>query len=182
VSRPIDAASNEFIARLRAFARRRVPTEHDAEDVVQDVLAKLVRWDDAVDARAAQAWLFTATRRAIIDRARARRDAAPLPADAPDIAAEPSAVAELARCMEPMLAVLPTGDRALLQRVDMSGESQADLARELKLSPSGLKSRVQRARQRLRKVVDECCAVELDRRGVPVDFARRRGGPCDCGS
>jgi len=181
VTRPIDAASGEFLARLRAFARRRVPTEQDAEDVVQEVLAKLVRWNDAVEADSAQAWLFTAVRRAIIDRARSRRDAAPLPDETPDPASAPSAVSELARCVEPLLAVLPAEERALLERVDMSGESQADLARELGLSASGLKSRVQRARRRLRRVVDECCAVELDRRGVPIDFAQRRGGPCDCG-
>jgi RNA polymerase sigma-70 factor, ECF subfamily len=183
VERAIDAASAEFIARLRAFARGRVRTDQDAEDIVQDVLAKLVQREGSVNARSAQAWLFTVTRRAIIDRARARPGDGPLPEElppAPDIAQEPSAVADLARCLEPMLAELDAEDRALLLRVDMMGESQADVAREIGLSASGLKSRVQRARRRLRQVVDECCAVEYDRRGMPIDFARRRGGPCAC--
>ena len=143
--RAVDAASEEFIARLRAFARKRVRTDQDAEDVVQDVLAKLVRWDGSVEPRSAQAWLFAVTRRTIIDRARARPPEQPLPDDAtpaPDIAAEPTAMAHLARCLEPMLARLEPEDRALLERFDMDGASQADLAREFGLSASGMKSRV----------------------------------------
>lgn len=183
MERALDVASEEFITRLRAFARRRARTEHDAEDIVQDVLTKLVQREGSVSARSAEAWLFTVTRRAIIDQARRRTPGEALPGDgsfASDIATEPSAVADLARCLEPMLLELGAEDRALLRRVDMLGESQADIARELKLSASGLKSRVQRARHRLRVVVDRCCAIEYDRRGLPIDFARRRPGSCAC--
>lgn len=181
--RAVDAASEEFIARLRAFARKRVRTAQDAEDVVQDVLTKLVRWDASVEPRSAEAWLFAVTRRTIIDRARAQRSAQPLPEDtlrAPDIAEEQTAIAELARCVEPMLTRLAPSDRALLERVDRRGASQADLARELGLSASGFKSRVQRARRRFRRVLEACCALDLDRRGVPVDVARRPGDPAGC--
>ncbi len=175
--------TDEFLSRLRAFVRRRVRTEHDADDVVQDVLAKLLRHDAAVRAGSVHAWLFTTARRAIIDRARAERRDAALPdgdLSGDHLAGDPSASADLARCLEPMMASLDSDDRALLERVDKKGESQAALARELGISASGLKSRVQRARRRLRAVLEDCCAVDRDGRGAPADYRRRPGRPCPC--
>ncbi|HRP63706.1 MAG TPA: sigma-70 family RNA polymerase sigma factor [Phycisphaerales bacterium] len=182
----IASLNAEFLTRLRAFVRRRVRAEHDAEDIVQDVLTRLVQHDQTIDSRddrAVAAWLFTVARRAIIDRSRTSvREGH---ADANDVAMvdpaeDPSASAELARCMEPMLAMLSNDDRVLLQRIDMVGESQADVARELGMSMSGLKSRVQRARQRLRAQLEGCCAIERDRLGQPADYQRRRDQPCPC--
>lgn len=92
--------------------------------------------------------------------------------------AEPSALQELARCLEPLLAELEPRDREILQRVEIEGEAQVELARELALPLSTLKSRVQRARRRLRERYESCCALELDGRGVPLGCAPRAQ---DCG-
>ena len=177
------ALNNEFLTRLRAFVRGRVRSEHDAEDIVQDVLTRLVQHDDSVNSQSVYAWMFTVARRAIIDRSRApanRAHADVTNASVVEPANDQSASAELAKCMEPMLAMLDAGDRALLQRIDMVGESQADVARELGMSMSGLKSRVQRARQRLRAQLEDCCAIERDRIGQPADYERRPDRPCPC--
>ncbi len=178
-----DELSAEFLTRLRAFVRSRVRSAHDGEDIVQDVLTKFIQHDDSIDSQSVYAWLFTVARRTIIDRARAAKPAAA--GDSADsipieIADDPSVTSELARCMEPMLEMLSSDDRIILQRVDMLGESQADVARELGMSMSGLKSRVQRARQRLRAQLEDCCAVERDRTGKPADYQRRPDRPCPC--
>jgi RNA polymerase sigma-70 factor (ECF subfamily) len=178
-----NALTAEFLTRLRAFVRRRVRFEHDAEDIVQDVLTKFVQFDAAIEAQSVYAWLFTVARRAIIDRARVSRPVASgeeAAAIAIEPADDPSVSSELARCLEPMLESLSRDDRIILQRVDMLGESQADIARELGLSMSGLKSRVQRARQRLRLQLEDCCAIERDRIGQPSDYRRRPDRPCPC--
>jgi hypothetical protein len=47
---------------------------------------------------------------------------------------------------------------------DLEGVTQAEAARRAGVSVSGMKSRVQRARQQLRTIVEECCRVDLDRR------------------
>ncbi|MBK9119037.1 MAG: sigma-70 family RNA polymerase sigma factor [Phycisphaerales bacterium] len=162
-------------------------SEHDAEDIVQDVLTKLVEHDESIHSASVYAWMFTVARRVIIDRSRAVscRDSAKMrdgpPVDLPD---DPAVSSDLARCMEPMLDVLSHDERILLQRVDMRGESQADLAREAGLSLSGLKSRVQRARQRLRAALEACCTIERDRAGQPADYQRKPDRLCpygDCG-
>ena len=174
--------SNEFMARLRAFVRRRVRSDSDVDDLVQDVLHKLVQQDEGSIKGSVHAWLFTVARRAIIDRHRGRKTAGQLDAAHEPVRVEEteSVVSELARCLEPMLGSLAREDRSLLVRVDKNGETQADLARALGLSSSTVKSKVQRARARLRKTLEDCCSIELDIRGGPADYKRRPGSSCPC--
>ena len=175
------ALSAEFQQRLRAFVRRRVQSDADADDVVQDVLTKLLTHGPRPSGPV-HAWLFTVARNVIIDRSRTRRDHVGL--DALELAEETpegrGATEELARCLGPMMATLSADDRLVLARVDMGGESQADLARELGVSTSGIKSRVQRARRRLRAVLESCCSIACDPRGKPIDYQRRTGTGCAC--
>jgi RNA polymerase sigma-70 factor (ECF subfamily) len=53
-----------------------------------------------------------------------------------------------------------------------------ELARRLGISASGAKSRVQRARARLKEAVVACCAVYLDAAGGVDDYAP--GPNCQC--
>jgi RNA polymerase sigma-70 factor (ECF subfamily) len=174
--------SAEFLKRLHAFVRGWVRTDADADDVVQDVLTKLVQHGAPAPA-SVHAWLFTVARHVLIDRSRTRRPLVGLPAV--DLAEEPSEPSgevsrELARCLEPMMAALSDDDRLVLTRIDLRGESQVELARELSISNSGIKSRVQRARKRLRAVLENCCSVEQDRRGNPIDYEKRSRSNCAC--
>jgi RNA polymerase sigma-70 factor (ECF subfamily) len=185
MSLALDAVAREVQQRLRAFIRRRVRSDAEADDVLQDVLAKLVERGAEVSEGSLHAWLWTVARRAVIDRARASRTREELSEDIEAHAAQApdeSALRELAACTAPMLATLERDDRELLERVDLAGESQADLARALGLSNSGLKSRVQRARTRLREQFERCCVIQRDVHGLPHDVRTRPGGPCDpCG-
>ncbi|MCO5170690.1 MAG: sigma-70 family RNA polymerase sigma factor [Planctomycetes bacterium] len=167
--------------RLRAFAERRVPAGVDPDDVVQDVLARLLARVHDIPPGKVQAWALATARNAIIDLLRRRRTSSLEDAGvaAPD---DPGDTLDLARCLRPLLELLDANDRALLEQVDAGGRSQAELARELGVPLSTLKSRVQRARQRLRAVIERCCELELDARGVPIDARRRGPRPCDdCG-
>jgi RNA polymerase sigma-70 factor, ECF subfamily len=168
-------------SRLREFVGRRVPAGVDPEDVVQDVLARMVERAADVPPGKVQAWALTTARHAIIDLLRRRRPAA---LEEGAVAAPPEDVdaTDLARCLRPMLDLLDADDRGILEQVDAGGRSQADLARELGVSASTVKSRVQRARQRLRGIIERCCVVELDSRGAPIDARRRQPGSCggDC--
>jgi len=61
-------------ARLRAFIRRRLPSEDDVEDVLQDVFSELVIADSQLEPiRQVGAWLFRVARNRIIDRLRRQR-------------------------------------------------------------------------------------------------------------
>jgi RNA polymerase sigma-70 factor (ECF subfamily) len=172
----------EFLTRLRQYVRRRVATDHDADDLVQETLVKLLDRGAAVAPESARAWLFTVARHAISDGWRRKRPRAHAGEEvpAPDPEEGNEAVAYLARCMEPMLAALPPKDRELLLAVDVRETSQAEIARRMSLSPSVVKSRVQRARKRLRGLLEGCCSVERDGRGTPVAYRVRPEGGCPC--
>ena len=69
-----------------------------------------------------------------------------------------------------MIEELPEKDREALKLTDIEGLTQRELADRLKISVSGAKSRVQRAREKLKEVLLECCHVEVDRLGRVVDW------------
>jgi RNA polymerase sigma-70 factor (ECF subfamily) len=52
------------------------------------------------------------------------------------------------------------------------------------MSVSGVKSRVQRGREQLRKMVTDCCQIALDVRGAVIGCEPRAGGDgqsdCSC--
>jgi RNA polymerase sigma-70 factor (ECF subfamily) len=57
-----------------------------------------------------------------------------------------------------------------LELTDIKGLSQADLAVRLGISLSGAKSRVQRAREKLKEAFLDCCHFEFDRFGRVIDY------------
>ena len=90
---------------------------------------------------------------------------------------------EFAHCLERMLGEVPEPYRRAVTLTELKGVTQKDAAEKLGLSISGMKSRVQRGRGKLKDVILDCCEVELDRRGGLVDYRRRSGdacGGCDC--
>ena len=173
---------------IQAFVRRRVRDHADVEDVVQRVFLQVHRALPTLrDADRFHAWLYQTTRRAIADHYRApgRRLEATGDAEIEALAGatvpgEASALGALAACLHPLIDGLAPHDREALRLVELDGLTQADAAATLGISISGIKSRVQRARQRLRVAVETCCHVELDRRGGLRDY-ERRSGACGCG-
>lgn len=190
---------NEMHESIEGFVRRRVRSAADVDDIVQRIFLQVHRSLPSLrDTDRLHAWLYRTARRAIVDHYRApaqRRevpagdmlDVVPEPFDAHASDDEASALQELAGCVSPLLAGLGQDDREALRLVEVDGVTQVDAARRLGLSVSGMKSRVQRARTRLRAVVDACCRLELDRRGGLVSYERRIDTGCSscepsCGS
>ena len=80
------------------------------------------------------------------------------------------ASAELAGCVAPFIEHLPPRYRDALKLVAIEGQSQKAAADRLGLSVSGMKSRVQRGRKKLKDAILRCCAVELDPRGEVIAY------------
>ena len=177
-----DAIWTAFSGRLRGFIAKRVRADVDIDDILQDVFAKIhAELGGLQEEERLEAWLFQVARRAIADHYRRRR-ASGLPAELADEPASRDVSAEVASWLDPMMSLLPEEDREALRLTDLEGLSQKDLAGRLGLSVTGARSRVQRARVRLKEALLDCCHVELDRRGRPVDYTKKQGGcgPCSC--
>jgi len=138
-----------------------------------------------------QAWLYSTARRAIADyyRTSSRRREV-LSGDALDVEAlRPAAHEpteddderrEVAFCLAPVVESLAPGDREAILLAEIQGLRVTDAAARVGLSLTGMKSRVRRARHRLRKAMLDCCHLALDGRGTPIRCAKRgrAGGPC----
>lgn len=180
----LEASWTETIEGLRAFVAARIDDKELAADITQDVIVRSIASGalDRVDNPSA--WLYRSARNAVIDHYRTRRPHASLEGlDAwpeQDVDGLPNdATLELSRCLQPMLDQLPSSARDALVRVDVEGQTQLRAARELGLSLSGMKSRVQRARRELKELLEQCCAIEVDRRGKVADY-QLAGGGCGC--
>jgi RNA polymerase sigma-70 factor (ECF subfamily) len=157
----------EFGDRLRVFVARRVRDEIDAEDIVQDVFLRIhTRLDTLGDEGKLSSWVYQITRNAIADYYRGQRPATELTDSVAAPEAPPEDVArELLPGFAPMFERLTAEDRQALLLTEVDGLTQRELATRLGLSLPGAKSRVQRARHKLRQAFVDCCRVEFDRRG-----------------
>lgn len=173
----------ELLADLRAFVGRRVADPHDAEDLVQDTLAKLAaQLRQGPPPGPVHAWLLRVARNAVVDHWRRREPGREPAEDLP--AAEPgpvdgAACKPLLQSFRSFVHALPPEQRDAVLRTEYEGLSQAALARELGVPLSTVKARVQRGRKRLAKALHDCCTFEFDRRGRVLDWQRRPGGDCE---
>ena len=174
---------------LRRFVRRRMNDSHAADDIVQDVLLKALANRESLppDERLAN-WMYRVARNAIVDRYRTARPSGSLPADLiDDRAEEATVVAELSSCLRCMIDCLDEPSRIALRLADVDGRSQQEIADRMRISLSGAKSRVQRARRQLKAKFTACCDVQRDSRGNVTDFrpsarARQRCDDSGCDS
>jgi RNA polymerase sigma-70 factor, ECF subfamily len=176
----------EFAPPLRAFLARRVPPGVEADDLLQEVFLRVVRHLGTLRAtERPEAWLFQIARNALRDalRARQRRDGrtdsleTDFAADS-DTEAVRGAEAELAPCLTGMIGRLAEPYRTAVGLTSIRGLTQAGAAREVGISVSGMKSRVQRGREQLRSMLVRCCEIDVDARGGVSDFHVRSVGAC----
>ena len=176
-----DTASvwNGFSAGLRRFIRKRVANEADAEDVLQDVFTRIHSGLRAVrDAGRLESWVYQVTRNAIADHLRIRR-AGSLPEELAEEREPDRVPALVASWLTPLMEGLPDPDRDALQST-VRGVPQKELAARWGLSESAARSRVQRARRRLKELLLECCHIDRDRRGNAISYQRRAKSCSDC--
>ncbi|MCK6530678.1 RNA polymerase sigma factor SigZ [Myxococcota bacterium] len=172
-------AWSQLRARVRAFVARRISQPADVDDVVQDVFLRVhghVR--DLRDDEAFEGWMARIARNAVIDHYRRRRPAVPLDEagggpDPEDEPPEAEGCCELAGSLRPFIDQLPAPYRDALRATELDGLPQAAAAERAGISLSGMKSRVQRGRARLRDMLQTCCMIEVDRYGCVINAEPR---------
>lgn len=183
--------------RLRAdvarLVRRRLPPGADLDDVVQEVLLRIWRHGDSVrDAERFGSWLAAVAsnaaaehlrgkqRHPLVGGAAANESEPTAPGDSADD--EPGSRAMVATILRPFAERLPSTYREAIILSELEGLPHAEIAARLRMSVSGIKSRVQRGREQLRKMVTDCCQIALDVRGGVIDCAPRPDthGQSDC--
>jgi len=166
---------------LLAFIRKRVADQESAEDILQDVFLKIHKNIATLrNEKKLESWVYQIARNLIIDYYRRRTpttswDDVELPLLLEE-EPEDDVRASLVPAVLAMVDCLPAPSREALLLTDYQGLSQKELAQQLGISFSGAKSRVQRARERIKQLLLECCHFEFDRLGRVIDYQSR----CSC--
>ena len=159
---------------LRGWLRRRVGDSALADDLMQDLFLKaLGQGERFCTLKNTRAWLFEVARNLLADQRRVAHHMVDLPDDLTAQTDDADAVDTLTACLPRVLSELSADDREAITLCDLQGMAQADFAKTKGLSLSAAKSRVQRARVRLRAQMSEACQVQMDAVGRVRDFVPR---------
>ena len=153
--------------RFLAFVRSKVGDPELAEDVLQEGLLKALRAAPEIrDEERLVAWFYRVLQNAVVDTYRRRGvergrltglqgvdvEAEPGEADAADEAA-------LCECLRELVPVLRPEYGELIRALDLEGEAPEAAAARLGITANNLKVRRHRARQALRRRLEETCWV-----------------------
>jgi RNA polymerase sigma-70 factor (ECF subfamily) len=151
---------------LLAFLAGRSRSRDEAEDILQETFAKALlqgRRFCALDNP--RAWLFRVARNALVDRARLAHPTMELPENLAEEPQERPAVEALAECLPRALSELAEGDREIITACDVEGLGQQAYAGRKGITLPATKSRLLRARKRLRDHLVANCQVSFDEAG-----------------
>jgi RNA polymerase sigma factor (sigma-70 family) len=143
------------------FVKSRVPSDIAAEDVLQTSLMKAVEhFNSLKDDDHLIPWFYQILRNTIADAYRRRSvvHEIELPAGF-DVAEEQSVERRLCECFAELLPTLKVDYAELIESLDLRNEEASHAAQRLGITPNNLKVRHHRARQALKRGLEETCRV-----------------------
>ncbi|HQS03995.1 MAG TPA: sigma-70 family RNA polymerase sigma factor [Halothiobacillus sp.] len=146
---------------LLQFLTHRTHQPMLAEDLLQEAFLKAMRAGAVFCAlENPRAWLFQVARNALIDAYRREKPHDELPDDLAMPSAEDRApVDQLDGCLLYRLSERPPADRAIIQACDIQGQTVREFSQTQGLSLAAAKSRLLRARSRLRADLIAHCGI-----------------------
>lgn len=181
-------AWKELERHLRPYLARRVASPADIDDLLQDIFVRLHQSVATLrDEERFGGWVYRIAHSAIVDRARQRARAPAFEAsDEAELRVEDEADdalhSELGECVALFVGRLPSPYREAVTLTELEGLPQKEAAEMLGVSLSGMKSRVQRGRDKIRQMFEECCQISVDCRGrvIECEPRARDEAPRDC--
>lgn len=171
---------NSFNKDLYRFILSRVKDSDAAKDILQDSFIKIQKNISSLKKeKSLKFWIYRITYNSIIDYFRKKNydlnefnDNYELP-DSPEKHDLNDKTSELAECVIPFINKLPAIYKEALTLTELKNYSQLELAEHLGISYSGAKSRVQRAKVKLKELFEDCCNISYDKYGNIMDFKSR---------
>lgn len=162
---------NQFGEHLRSFILKRVKDENTTKDILQEVFITVhAKIDSLKDEDKVKAWVFQITRNTIIDYFRSiNKRFNPKDLDfsnEEDNTKNFEIVTDLMHMMEE----LPDDDCEALCLTEFEGFNQKQYAEKKGISYSAAKSRIQRARIKLKDELLKCCHFQFDKYGTILDY------------
>lgn len=163
---------SEFNNGLHQLICRKTNHHDDCHDILQDVYIKIILNIGKIEkAENIKSYLLKIADTTVIDYHRAKsssagkiyNDSQSLQSFDPEIDKLSLTLADC--CLRPMIESMEPIYRQALIMTDLEGMTQKQYAEEAGISLSGAKSRIQRAREKLKNVILNCCTYTFDKYG-----------------
>ena len=163
---------NEFNNALLFFIKKRVKSDEDAKDLLQEVFIKISQKDYSFSSSSQlTSFIYKVTRNTIIDhwRSQGKNSGRVISLDfdpgdniTEEVKTEFSTVVD---CIHKMKSVIPEKYSVVFDLYEDQKLSHKQIAEKLNISVSGSKTRLQRAREKIKALLISCCKIETDKYG-----------------
>ena len=156
------SAWSEHAQPLSHWLKAKSHDEALAEDLLQEVFIRAMLKDtEFCEIDNPRAWLYRVANNLLIDHSRKKR-LDPLEQDIEQESNSEAAIDTLTQCLNRVLTELPEQDSQVLKACDIQGITQQEYANRHGLTLPAVKSRLLRARGKLKKQLMAACKVKLD--------------------
>jgi RNA polymerase sigma-70 factor, ECF subfamily len=178
----------QFHSELLGYIRSKIRSREDAEDILQNVFIKIsANLDKLTEDVKLKSWIYTISRNAIIDyyRVNASKKKIALNEEISDDILQSEEDSDptkgLDQCMGSMIRLLPDDYRDIIIESEIQGVKQKDLADKYGMAYPSMRSKVQRGRERLKQLFQNCCHIETDKLGNVIEAQGKTdcAGPCN---
>jgi RNA polymerase sigma-70 factor (ECF subfamily) len=168
---------NNVQSELKGFVYKRVKDKALTEDIVHDVFLKVqAKIHQVKESDKLFGWIYQITRNTITDHFR-NNSKSINPKDIDWESSPPNFNDCVTNAIKELIPGLPDKYRIPLEMTELQNISQLEVAEKLGLNYTTAKARVQRARQMLRKKMEEILVVKTDGYGNVI-LCRDRGHCC----
>jgi len=170
----VDDVWNEFSGQIRGYLLKKVKQADDADDLLQEIFIKIHgKLGDLKDEKKLSPWIYQIVRNSLTDYYRKNNlETSEFDEErtVTDSVEPPDDIysACVAGCLKVFIDRLPDKYKKPLVQSDIKGLKQKDIAKQMNLSYSGLKSRVQRGREMIKEMFVDCACVTHDKDGKIV--------------
>lgn len=168
----------ELNDQLLNFIRKRIENSEDAEDMLQEVYIKVHNNINTLrDEEKMVSWIYQITRNTIkncyktcyrIKSVEYEEDHG----EAIDIY-EDNFNPEIVESMKRFLGELSEDYQEIIRLHDFEGLTHKEIGQRLGISENTSKSKLKRGKERLRRLLDDCCTFQIDRYGNVLDYQKK---------
>ena len=163
----------EFSDKIKAFISKRVDDKMVVDDLLQEVFIKIhTKIGLLKDDTKLHAWIYQITRNIINDYYRKSKqdDTHSDKSYLEDSEEGNESMKKIADGLHKFMDELPPMYCDALCKTELDGLSQVEYAKQIGISNSGAKSRVQRGRNMVKDMLMKCCHFQFDKYGTIVDY------------
>ncbi len=164
---------------LKSYVRKYISDTDAAQDVMQEIFYNIYTYCQRFDfscekagIRNLQAWVFQTAHNTIMTHYRKEKKQVDLDVVSDSLSTDAQngdVYKDISTYIEPLLTCMPEMYAAPL-RLDLQGVRQQDIATQLNMGLSAVKSRIQRSRFKLKELMHECFHLTLNPEGQMESF------------